>query len=131
MAPSDEPNGTSIRVGSPARKLGLDIPATGTRRVTAMNDSATIGEAARRTGLPPRTIRFYEQAGLLPAARSSSGYRLYGLPIVHHAIEDDLQLASRDALELHRSRASPDRIIGLVVADMARFGASNMKWSAA
>jgi hypothetical protein len=42
-----------------------------------MNDSATIGEAARRTGLPPRTIRFYEQAGLLPAAaRSSSGYRL-------------------------------------------------------
>jgi len=30
------------------------------------------------TGLPPRTIRFYEQAGLLPAAtRSASGYRLY------------------------------------------------------
>ena len=79
MAPSDEPNGTSIRVGSPARKLGLDIPVTGTRRVTAMNVNATIGEAARRTGLPPRTIRFYEQAGLLPAAaRSSSGYRLYG-----------------------------------------------------
>ena len=44
-----------------------------------MNDSTTIGEAARMTGLPPRTIRFYEQAGLLPAAaRSSSGYRLYG-----------------------------------------------------
>ncbi len=33
-----------------------------------MNDSSTIGEAARMTGLPPRTIRFYEQAGLLPAA---------------------------------------------------------------
>ena len=44
-----------------------------------VNDSTTIGEAARITGLPPRTIRFYEQAGLLSvAARSSSGYRLYG-----------------------------------------------------
>jgi DNA-binding transcriptional MerR regulator len=44
-----------------------------------VNDSTTIGGAARATGLPPRTIRFYEQAGLLPAAaRSASGYRLYG-----------------------------------------------------
>lgn len=43
-----------------------------------MNVRSTIGEAARVTGLPPRTIRFYEQAGLLPAAaRSASGYRLY------------------------------------------------------
>jgi len=46
--------------------------------VDPVNDSTTIGEAARKTGLPPRTIRFYEQAGLLPAAtRSASGYRLY------------------------------------------------------
>ena len=57
----------------------LDIPATGTPRVKAVNDSSTIGEAARMTGLAPRTIRFYEQEGLLPAvARSASGYRLYG-----------------------------------------------------
>ena len=57
----------------------LDIPATGTPTVDPMNYSSMIGEAARITGLPPRTIRFYEQAGLLPAAaRSASGYRLYG-----------------------------------------------------
>jgi DNA-binding transcriptional MerR regulator len=56
----------------------LDIPATGTPKVHPVNTSSTIGEAARMTGLPPRTIRFYEQAGLLPAAtRSASGYRLY------------------------------------------------------
>ena len=56
----------------------LDIPLTGTSRVDTVNDTSTIGEAARMTGLPPRTIRFYEQAGLLPAAaRSASGYRLY------------------------------------------------------
>jgi DNA-binding transcriptional MerR regulator len=37
-----------------------------------------ISELARRTGVPPSTLRFYEQAGLLPAARTGSGYRVYG-----------------------------------------------------
>lgn len=62
-----------------ARGGGLDIPVTRTSKVATMNASSTIGQAARMTGLPPRTIRFYEQSGLLPTAtRSSSGYRLYG-----------------------------------------------------
>jgi len=37
-----------------------------------------ISELAARTGMPPSTLRFYEQAGLLPAARTSSNYRIYG-----------------------------------------------------
>jgi DNA-binding transcriptional MerR regulator len=38
-----------------------------------------IGELARATGLNTRTIRFYEQEGLLPdPQRTSSGYRVYG-----------------------------------------------------
>jgi DNA-binding transcriptional MerR regulator len=38
-----------------------------------------IGQLAGRLGLNPRTIRFYEQAGVLPAPeRTESGYRLYG-----------------------------------------------------
>lgn len=36
-----------------------------------------ISELARRTGIPATTLRFYEQAGLLPAARTSSNYRIY------------------------------------------------------
>ena len=37
-----------------------------------------IGELAERTGVPVRTIRFDEQAGLLPAPqRTPNGYRLY------------------------------------------------------
>jgi DNA-binding transcriptional MerR regulator len=37
-----------------------------------------IGQLARRTGLPVRTIRFWSDAGLLPpAGRSAGGYRLY------------------------------------------------------
>ena len=39
----------------------------------------SIGELASRTGLPVRTIRFYSDAGVVPAAeRSEAGYRLYG-----------------------------------------------------
>ena len=37
-----------------------------------------ISQLADRVGLRPTTLRFYEQAGLLPARRSDSGYRLYG-----------------------------------------------------
>ncbi|MEU6643263.1 MerR family transcriptional regulator [Saccharomonospora sp. NPDC046836] len=38
----------------------------------------TIGELARRTGLPVKTIRFYSDEGLLPPTdRTHAGYRLY------------------------------------------------------
>ncbi|WP_131737316.1 MerR family transcriptional regulator [Actinomadura roseirufa] len=38
----------------------------------------TIGELAKLTGLPVRTIRFYSDAGVVPpASRTPAGYRLY------------------------------------------------------
>ena len=38
-----------------------------------------IGELGRRAGVNPKTIRYYEEVGLLPrAARLPSGYRQYG-----------------------------------------------------
>lgn len=43
----------------------------------------TIGELAGRAGVTAKTVRYYEQIGLLPAAaRTGSGYRTYA--------EDDL-----------------------------------------
>ena len=40
--------------------------------------TATIGEAAKQAGLPAKTIRYYEDIGLIrPSGRSSGGYRLY------------------------------------------------------
>jgi MerR family transcriptional regulator, copper efflux regulator len=43
-----------------------------------MTDQFTIGQLAQQTGVPIRTIRFYEAEGVLPQpARSLSGYRLY------------------------------------------------------
>lgn len=43
-----------------------------------MHDDMRIGELAARFGLNPKTIRYYEEIGLLPrAARGDSGYRCY------------------------------------------------------
>ncbi|MFE5794891.1 MerR family transcriptional regulator [Streptomyces sp. NPDC056503] len=37
-----------------------------------------IGELARRTGVSARSLRHYEQAGLVSSARAANGYRVYG-----------------------------------------------------
>jgi MerR family transcriptional regulator, copper efflux regulator len=43
-----------------------------------MTDQFTIGQLSQQTGVPVRTIRFYEAEGVLPPApRSTAGYRLY------------------------------------------------------
>jgi len=76
-----------------------------------------IGAASRRCGLPAKTIRYYEEIGLLVAPRSANGYRDYGERELHmlrfiararglgFAIED-----CRSLLSLYRDerRASAD-----------------------
>jgi DNA-binding transcriptional MerR regulator len=43
-----------------------------------MKTGLTIGELARELHLNPKTVRYYEEVGLLPnPQRSESGYRLY------------------------------------------------------
>ena len=37
-----------------------------------------IGELARRTGVPARMLRYYEQQGLVRPGREGNGYRCYG-----------------------------------------------------
>ncbi|MEV4618756.1 MerR family transcriptional regulator [Asanoa sp. NPDC049573] len=48
-----------------------------------MREHYSIGDLARRTGLPVRTIRFYSDAGLLPPTdRSSANHRRYDVAAV-------------------------------------------------
>ncbi len=45
------------------------------------DERMTIGGLARGSGVPVRTLRFYEEQGLItPLGRTSKGYRLYGRP---------------------------------------------------
>lgn len=42
-----------------------------------------VSEAARRSGLPAKTIRYYEDVGLVSPGRAANGYRDYGDDDVH------------------------------------------------
>ena len=42
-----------------------------------------IGIAAQKSGLPSKTIRYYEDIGLLAADRAGNGYRDYSMADVH------------------------------------------------
>ncbi|MDX2143824.1 MAG: Cu(I)-responsive transcriptional regulator [Rhodospirillaceae bacterium] len=43
-----------------------------------------IGEASRQSGLPAKTLRYYEDSGLIrPTARAANGYRDYSPADVH------------------------------------------------
>ncbi|MBV9380141.1 MAG: MerR family transcriptional regulator [Streptosporangiaceae bacterium] len=46
-----------------------------------------IGELARRTGVPARRLRYYEEQGLLSSDRSANGYRDYGPQAVHRVTQ--------------------------------------------
>ena len=51
---------------------------TETKEAAAAGRLMRIQEAAAEAGLPPRSVRYYEEMGLLkPAARSEGDYRLY------------------------------------------------------
>jgi Cu(I)-responsive transcriptional regulator len=77
-----------------------------------------ISEAATQSGLPAKTIRYYEEIGLVtPAARRANGYRDYAVRDVHtlrflgrardlgFSVEDCRALA---ALYTDRNRRSAD-----------------------
>jgi DNA-binding transcriptional MerR regulator len=76
----------------------------------------SIGQLARRSGVPARTIRFWSDAGLVPpTGRSAGGYRLYDAAAVARL---DLVLALRElGLGLDAIRAIASR--ATTVADVA------------
>ena len=52
-----------------------------------MERPLTVGQLAHATGVPAKTIRYYEQVGVLPAPqRSGAGYRHYSRHDVHRLL---------------------------------------------
>ena len=48
-------------------------------RMNASSELERVGEIAERLGVSPRTIKYYEELGLIqPETRSQGGFRLYG-----------------------------------------------------
>jgi len=44
------------------------------------NETLSIGDAAAQSGLPTKTVRYYDEISLVsPNARTDAGYRLYGM----------------------------------------------------
>jgi Cu(I)-responsive transcriptional regulator len=77
----------------------------------------TIREAAAASGLPAKTIRFYEEIGLVSPQRSANGYRVFSETDLHEltflARARGLGFPLEDCRELlslwrDRSRASAD-----------------------
>jgi MerR family copper efflux transcriptional regulator len=93
-------------------------------------DVITIGQASTSSGVPPKTIRFYEQLGLMrPAERLANGYRAYDesnvqtLRFIRRARDLGFSLPEIDkllALYRNRRRASEDvkRLALAHVADL-------------
>lgn len=84
---------------------------------TQTNGFMTIGEAASRSGMPPKTIRFYEEIGLIrPAERFENQYRAYSerdvhtLRFIHRARSLGFALKDiRALLALYRDRRRASR----------------------
>lgn len=85
-----------------------------------------IGEVSHRSGVPAKTLRYYEDIGLVSAARTPSGYRDYGHEVLERlafirsaqavgltlgeirgiiALRDDGQTPCGHVLELLRARS--------------------------
>lgn len=91
-----------------------------------------IGQLAKKTGFTPKTLRYYEDVGLLrPLARSESGYRLYSdeaierLVFVRRAQGLGLRLSDIGRiLEISdEGRAPCEHVIGVVDRELDRLAA--------
>lgn len=91
--------------------------------MTDMDETLTVGQAARASGLTPKAIRLYETRGLIePAERTESGYRTYGpddvalLTFIRRAKSLGLRLDEiRQIIDLQRGGRQPcTTVLGLV-----------------
>ncbi len=85
------------------------------------NSHLHIGQLAGELGLNPKTIRYYETVGPLPASRrSAAGYRLHV-----DTDRDSLRFVEGDDLRVHASRD----VMPSLTTEEQRLAASSVAWS--
>ncbi len=90
-------------------------PAQATDEPTDTEPRLRIGEVAKQTGVTPRTLRYWEEIGLLrPAAHRGSGERLYSLVeqerVIHiRELQDLLGLTLAEIQDVLRSEDTLER----------------------
>lgn len=114
--------------GQPA--VTLDLPAGGSSIVgsqsarTTVDDGMNIGAVAERSGVPAKSIRYYESIGLIrPAERRANGYRSYSrnemqtLAFIEQARRLGFSVDEvRDLLDLWRDRRRKSVAVKKLVA---------------
>lgn len=58
-----------------------------TKRGGTAEEGAAIGEVARRAGVRPSALRYYERIGVLPAPRRESGRRRYDGEVLREVLD--------------------------------------------
>lgn len=109
--PSDstDSSGATKRVGKAPRAPEPSVEALGDRLLR-------IQEASEEVGLTPRSIRYYEERGLLePAARSEGAYRLYDADDIERlrfikGLRDDAGFSLNDIGQLLEDETARARI---------------------
>jgi MerR family redox-sensitive transcriptional activator SoxR len=67
-------------------------------------DVLSIGEVARRSGLAPSALRFYEDVGLVRSERTSGGHRVYARHVLRRL--GVIRIAQRLGLSLEEIRSA-------------------------
>ena len=89
----------------------------------------TIGEVARRAGLRPSAVRYYERIGLLPSPPRIGGQRRYEsgvlqrLAVIRGAKHDPLARRKQSACRFNQKRRRQRWTVGIHQARSAKVGA--------
>ena len=85
----------------------------------------TVGELARRTGISIRTLRYYDEVGLLPpSARTEAGYRLYTASAIARLQQiRSLRQLGFSLTQVRECLAQPDSsLLGAIELQIERLG---------
>jgi len=109
------------------KKIGLPVKQNGPRK--GRDDSfLTVGHLAERSGVSPRTIKYWEDRGIIePDMRTEGGFRLYERSYVFLCqLIQDLQLFGY-SLEEIKAVSDDVRAFMAIKADLASFPGSEVE----